>query len=164
MLGFLRGFRRCDMPDRKAALLARIEEEWQKLLALTEAMPPEIMERPGAVGSWSVKDLLGHIATWEEESLRALKGLLRGEDVPVYPKAAEIRRFNAREVERRRGKTLEEVREEFLQAHRELMAFLEGLPGDLFLPRGDLYRRVKTDTYSHYADHLRDLRRWLGGT
>lgn len=32
---------------------------------------PEMME-PGVTGDWSMRDILAHVATWEEEALKCL--------------------------------------------------------------------------------------------
>ena len=51
-------------------LLKRLDREWQSLLESLRALSDEAMSRPGVVGEWSGKDLLGHIATWEDEAIK----------------------------------------------------------------------------------------------
>ena len=46
----------------KQAALAQMEEEWRLFLEVTQGFALAEQLLPGAVGNWSVKDLLIHIA------------------------------------------------------------------------------------------------------
>jgi hypothetical protein len=47
--------------------LAQIDESWRRVNPVLNRIPRERMQEPGAVGVWSVNDLLGHVAFWDEE-------------------------------------------------------------------------------------------------
>ncbi|KPK22792.1 MAG: hypothetical protein AMJ70_05055 [Dehalococcoidia bacterium SG8_51_3] len=57
---------------KKERALAKLEEEWQALLQTWEGLPENMILQPGAVGYWSVRDVMAHIPTWEEEAMKAL--------------------------------------------------------------------------------------------
>ena len=41
------------------------------------------MVEPGVVGNWSVKDVLAHVTTWEEEAQKYLPAILEGRRPPI---------------------------------------------------------------------------------
>ncbi len=47
----------------RAQTLARIESVWSDFTNVIDSVPDELIDVPGAVGSWSVKDVIGHVAT-----------------------------------------------------------------------------------------------------
>ena len=66
------------------ALLERIDEAWRQLFAALDDIPEDRLSDPGVIGEWSLKDLFGHLAFWDEHAVaeieRALAGLPREDD------------------------------------------------------------------------------------
>ncbi len=62
----------------KQALVARLTDARDELLRLVRSLPLERLEAPGAVGAWSVKDVIGHIASWEDRLLTLAQTVLNG--------------------------------------------------------------------------------------
>ncbi len=62
----------------KQALVARLTDARNDLLRLVRSVPAERLEAPGAVGDWSVKDVIGHIASWEDRLLTLAQMVLNG--------------------------------------------------------------------------------------
>ena len=77
-----------------AEAIARIERSWQRLNAELDQIPRQRMLESGAVGVWSIKDLLGHIAYWDSEAPGAGQRHLTGEPDPDY----DFDAINAREA------------------------------------------------------------------
>ena len=115
---------------------------------------------PGAVGHWSVRDLLGHIATWEEEALKALPVILEGKTLPRYASYGGIDAFNAREQDRKRGITLAELKRDLSATHERLSAYLASVPEAAYAQEGRFLRRLRQDTYGHYREHTEQVVRW----
>jgi hypothetical protein len=71
---------------------------------LLASIDPSAFETAGlGGGTWSPKDLIGHLETWEQNALDALDAWDRGERAPI---AAQLQalgtdEFNRREVERK---------------------------------------------------------------
>jgi len=57
----------------KQQLLDRLENAWADLQASFAGLSEAQMTQPGVTGDWSVKDILAHVTTWEEEALRMLR-------------------------------------------------------------------------------------------
>lgn len=92
-----------DAPAKLDAIrIVRADRE--RTNALLASIDPAAFEAPGlGGGSWSPKDLVGHLETWEENALEALDAWDRGEGAPI---AAQLQalgtdEFNRRAVERK---------------------------------------------------------------
>jgi len=141
----------------RVQLLDRLEREWQAFLQSFEGLPDNVLMEPGAVGHWSVRDVLAHVTTWEEESLKALPLILNDELLPRY---GGIDAFNAREQERKRNLSLEQVKKELAATHQNLIAFLEKAPDSAFTTGSRFLRRLRLDTYNHYREHATQIIAW----
>ncbi len=144
-------------------LLTRLDRAWQALgdsfAGLTEAR----MMQPGVAGSWSVKDVLAHVTTWEEEALQHLPTILAGGKPPRYSVSfGGINAFNAQMTERKKNLSLEDVLRQMKNTHRRFVEYLRGIPEDQFRGETPFRRRLRLDTYSHYAKHAAAIRNWRG--
>lgn len=57
---------------KKSELLEALETSHEQFLSLIEGVSPEDLTRPGAVGEWSVKDVMSHLLIWEAETIKLL--------------------------------------------------------------------------------------------
>jgi hypothetical protein len=146
-------------------LLSKLNKAWadfeQSFAGLTDAQ----MLEPGVVGNWSVKDILAHVTTWEEEALKSLPFILEGRKPPKYSDLyGGIDAFNAQQSERRRGLPLAEVLSQSETTHERLVSFLEGVAEEQFTRDTPFRHRLRLDTYSHYPLHARMIREWRAKT
>jgi len=140
----------------RARTLDRLEQQWQALLQTWEGLPENALLKPGAVGHWSVRDVMAHITTWEEEALKALPLILEDKRLPRY---MGIDAFNAREQARKRDLPLEQVKKDLVTTHRKLVSFLEDVPESAFsLPR--FGKRLRLDTIGNYREHTEQITAW----
>src|SRR6266508_1509600 len=106
----------------------------ERLLALLGRLGEDERERRGTIGGgdWSAKDLLGHVAYWQELALDSLAAWRRGEvpwaEAEVFrgPDGAE-HAPNAADVERKRALPYEEVLEVHERTFRALIVEFHGL-------------------------------------
>lgn len=61
-----------------AAIQARLAAAQERVLAAVEGVDPAVLENQPAVGSWSARDIVGHLVDWERESLAAAAHILGG--------------------------------------------------------------------------------------
>jgi hypothetical protein len=142
-------------------LLRRLDEAWDSLLESYSGLPHARMTEPGTIGAWSLKDTIAHVTSWEEESLTHLPLIIAGERTPRYSVVyGGIDAFNARVIARTRGLPLAEVLRQRDETHRRLLAFVRGIPGELLLRESRVRRRLRLDTYGHYARHAAAIVRW----
>ena len=144
-----------------AQLLHKIDIPWQALVESCSGLTDAQMTQPGVTGDWSVKDILGHITTWEEEALKHLPHIKEGKRPPRYSILyGGIDAFNALKVEENRQRSLAEVLARFEDIHNQLIAYVETAPFSLIAAETRFRRRIRLDTYGHYPIHTRAIREW----
>ena len=145
----------------RAQLLQKVDERWQELVASYADLSAAEMQEPGVTGSWSVKDIIAHVTVWEEEALTHLPAILAGRKPPRYSVThGGINAFNAQMTQRSRDLALADVLRRRDDAHRRLLAFIEGVPESECGGDTRFRRRLRLDTYGHYAVHANAIRQW----
>lgn len=97
---------------------AQIERGHRELTAVLDELDAAAMERPGALGHWSGKDILSHIAAWEVEGTRFITARDAGSDESLIGQS-QFDAFNEENVARTCDWTLDQVRAYFESAHRD---------------------------------------------
>jgi uncharacterized protein (TIGR03083 family) len=141
-------------------LLGRLDAEWAALSDSYAGIPERRLEEPGVVDDWSVKDVLWHVTTWEEEALEHLPTIIAGGSPPRYAAQGGIDAFNARKVAEGRRAPLAEVLRRRDQVHARLVEFVRGQPDGTFGGSTRARRRLRLDTYGHYPEHTAAIRAW----
>jgi len=141
---------------KKEQTLDRLEREWQALVNTWEGLPEDALLQPGTVGHWSVRDVMAHVATWNEEAIKALPVILEDKPLPRY---MGIDAFNAREQERKQYLSLEQVKRETLATYNKLTDYLQNLPEAAF-NRPRFNKRLRLDTIGHYREHAAQIAVW----
>jgi hypothetical protein len=115
----------------------------------------------GVIGEWSVKDIIVHVTSWEDEALKHLPTILAGKRPPRYSVTyGGIDAFNAQIMAKRKSLSLTEVLRLRDETHRRLINFIERVPEEEFVSETRFRRRLKLDTYSHYPLHAEAIRNW----
>jgi uncharacterized protein (TIGR03083 family) len=120
-----------ETPTRDRAVRT-LEEGRQRLDRLLAGVSEHELSRPATIGGgdWSAKDLIGHIALWEEAAVDAVSSVRRGE-VPeieaVFREEGGVDRYNAETMPKLQELSLDEVRERATAAHETLVALIRGM-------------------------------------
>jgi hypothetical protein len=69
--------------DRRQ-LLQRVDKAWEAFSESYAGLSDAQLMEPGVTGAWSVRDILTHVTTWEEEALKHLPLILKGGTPPRY--------------------------------------------------------------------------------
>jgi hypothetical protein len=141
-------------------LLDRLDSAWQDFTASYAGLAEARLTEPGAAGDWSVKEIIAHVTTWEEEALQYLPVIAAGGVAPRYAAVGGIDAFNADMSERKRNLSLGEVLTQQADTHRRLIAYIEQVPDELFSRETRFRRRLRLDTYGHYPLHAGAIREW----
>ena len=145
----------------KQQLLKQLDKAWAAIKESYAGLSDALMTEPGVTGDWSVKDILAHITTWEEEALKYLPLISKGGRPPRYSvKYGGINAFNAQMTEQKRGLSLSEVLKQLDETHCRLIAYIHRAPEEQFTQETRFRRRLRLDTYSHYPKHARAIRQW----
>ncbi len=150
--------------------VVRLRAARKELLDSLAGISEEDILRPNAVEKWTLKDLLGHIAAWDEESLRVIQAFAMQAE-PKYSYSISERNdyavWNAEQIEVRRERKLEQIRDEFENARRDLIQVIEGVTDQVLMrPKITPWSKVRTgfelidETAEHDREHAADLASW----
>jgi uncharacterized protein (TIGR03083 family) len=139
----------------------KLDQAWAELQESFAGLSDAQLAEPGVLGDWSVKEILAHVTTWEEEALTCLPIILQGGQTPRYSVTyGGIDTFNARMADQKRGLSPADVRLQLDETHRRLVHYVESMPEEQFTRETRFRRRLRLDTYSHYPEHARAIRAW----
>jgi hypothetical protein len=149
--------------------------DWQAFLDLVGSAR---MDKPGVVGSWSMKDVVAHLTDWEQHQIARLKSALRGEPEPTPPWSAELQdddEVNAWIYERNYKRSVNEVLDDTQELFRQILTTLADLPDNtrietVKVPDGREFHFVWVgdqrfpvgEFFNHFRDdHEQEVRSWL---
>lgn len=146
------------MSDREQ-VYSQLEEARQELLAAIDGLKPEQMTVP-MLEDWSVKDVLAHVASWEEFALPDLRRAAKGH-IPALAsfREAEVDDWNRALMSLRRNFPLDQVMSELKEYREATIAALDALP-DERLAQGQFARIMADITVQHDRDHAQDIAKW----
>ena len=145
----------------RAKLLQRLDEAWIAFRASYAGLSkPDLLE-PGVTKAWSVRDIIAHVTTWEEEALKHLPTILEGRRPPRYSVTyGGIDAFNALMTTAKARLSLEELLLQQGEIHRQVIDVVARAPLDQLVRETRFRRRLRLDTYDHYPKHTEAIRRW----
>ena len=116
-------------------------------------LPEERVDEAGACGEWSVKDLVHHVAYWENNEAEELERVLRGEGRPDHGEGEWWLAVNDAVAPTWKNRTYQEARVELTDAHNRLMRVIDGF-------KAGEEPEVGADTWEHFDEHRADIERW----
>jgi hypothetical protein len=156
----------------KAGLLHDILVERRQLEKNLAGIHPSARTIPGVCGEWSVKDILSHLAAWEQLFLGWYQAGVRGE-IPVMPAPGynwhTMHELNAYIYTNNCRRSLDDVEAEFSASYQQILALVQALPEeDIFTPgryawlgQHRLVDFMTPNTSNHYAWAKRLIRKWV---
>src|SRR4051812_3975810 len=115
----------------REALLASLTAAAGEALAAMLAVPEAALEAGAYEHGWSVRQVMAHVAALEF-TYRRLPDLARQHgDGRGEAAAVDIDAFNARQVERRAGRSVDELVDEFVQGRARLLRETGALDAEL---------------------------------
>ena len=159
----------------KATLLDNISAGHEMLAKVLAPLNEAQMTAAGVTGDWSIKDVLVHVAAWQERLLAQLQATTRG-DEPIIS-ALDISgegmdRLNEQFYQENKARSVNEVLSDFQSTHTHLLAAVQAMTGeDLTDPHRfawtdgkPLWQFIASETYEHILEHIGAIRRWLAKT
>ncbi|MEA2673790.1 MAG: hypothetical protein QOI92_982 [Chloroflexota bacterium] len=139
-----------------AETLARMDEGWSAFRKRVHALPSQLLEARLGAGSWTRKQMLGHVGTWHERTVEALGWLTETGDLPGEPEPTDV--INARAARAAIGRTTGEVLFALDDSYRIVHRAVARLTDDQLLAHdGWATAMIAGNTYGHYEEHLADL-------
>ena len=147
--------------NKRQQVLNRLDKTWRALEESYAGLSEVEMSEPGVTGSWSVKDIIAHVTTWEEEALKHLPLILMGEKPPRYSVThGGINAFNAAMTVQKRDLEFAEVLRQRDAVHQRIIEYIETIPEDHLGSDARFRRCLRADTYSHYPIHAKAISNW----
>src|SRR5689334_18871852 len=152
-----------------AELAAQIRATSTRMELLLAQLSVAEINRPGAVGVWSVKDVLAHIAFWERYAISTIQASARGQ-APEIGVDDETERINASVVAQYYQRSLASLIADWQQAREDLLDAIEDLDdADLNDPDRfpwsegrSLLDRISGNSFGHEQEHIEQIQAWMG--
>jgi hypothetical protein len=126
-------------------ILARIAAEWQRFLPSLDGLTEEQTSLSGVAGYYSVKDLVAHLAWWENQTRAVVES---GED-----REFDVEALNNQIFAEYKDVSFTELKKRMLAGHaRAIETFAQAAN----LTEDD----VEGDTCEHYQEHGDQIRAW----
>jgi hypothetical protein len=146
------------------------------VLQTLDGFPESEWDTPGACGVWSVKDIIAHLASYEQVLIDVLASSEGSDPTPVLNRLIELgSQFNDTEVSRRKEKTMKEVLGEYNDTHAQVIFMVAQLPPETLRQTGTLpwygavyalddflvyayygHKREHSAQIAAFRDHLRE--------
>ena len=145
----------------RGQLRRRVDRAWSALTASYAGLSDAELTTPGVTGAWSVRDILAHVTTWEEEAIEHLPTILADRTPPRYSVTyGGIDAFNARTTAQKASLSLAVVLAQLEATHRRLLTLVQSVPEAALGSQTRFRRRLRLDTYGHYPLHAAAIRAW----
>jgi hypothetical protein len=126
--------------DDKKHLLKKLTETHSAIQTIVEGNDLEL--RVYSDTDWRIRDILGHIATWDREVTKSLRAFLTDIEYVISDLDDDETDFNEQAVNKQRELSNQQLVAEWDQAREDFKAALSDIstdkfPGDLLYPWGD---------------------------
>jgi hypothetical protein len=113
------------------------------------------------LGIWSLKDLLAHLAGWDDTNRRAVGDILAGRKPAFWEHYdKDWASYNALLVAEYRRDDWSEMLEVVRESHSRLIDYLESLPAEDLLTRGKIRTLLRTEIKDE-REHTRQVERYV---
>ncbi len=146
--------------------LAHLAESRQTLLAAIEGLSQESMAHERVDGEWTAKDILGHITSWDDVTVEALRSIAINE-----PSAVEViidfDAWNDAQAARKRPEPLSVILDRLAAARGEILTLVAQAPPEQWeetysWPWG--HRNTLAEALAglahHETEHASAIQRW----
>jgi len=156
------------------ALQERLDDVRMRFLQALAPLPDEALLQTGAVGEWSIADVLSHFINWEAELITGLMRIDQGKRPARLLQALEDRdAYNAEQYEEMKGRDLDRIFDDLQQVRQQLEGWLEEFSRSQlespdsyrWLHGRPLWKLIASASFEHEATHLEEIEafseRWL---
>jgi hypothetical protein len=151
-------------------LVERLEAERKKLLQAIDGLTEEEMTQEKVNREWTVKDILGHITSWEEEDRKIAERILR-EDCPQSDYSISPdknwREWNHRQIKKKKDYTIRRIYDELEVEHQRFVDMVKGLSEEQLGSKGNCpWQRESTveeliqAVFEHDEEHVLKISEW----
>lgn len=168
---------------RQKAFLRRLAQAKERLASSIEGLDEATICQEAVMDDWTIKDILGHIVSWNEEFRANIAMILRGEH-PGYDheinQEDNFREWNRQWIREKRSISLDQVLADVERDYQEAVELIERLtaeeyrkrgvtpwkaaaakrPGELTKEDTDTVEALVTYHWRHMNEHIRAIEAW----
>jgi hypothetical protein len=149
--------------DERRRLLAELELERKQLLRNIETCRIRDIERP-FIGQWTLKDIVGHVASWEAEVVAALREVREGRRPALRDfDRTKLDEWNQDHVERKRDLNFWSMLEQLRGGRARLLEELALVSDEDLTAEGSYFVRLVQSSVDHDRNHWHDIAAILAG-
>lgn len=141
--------------ERYDAVTALVRSSWDRWVSVLRALTPEQLNQANTCGAWSGRDLIGHVAVWDEVAADKIRGILAGAEREDTGETLDA--FNERTAQEFQTVWLDDLVE---RMHRTHERFLDTL-GTAAVASDEMVQGIEhavaDDTWKHYDQHRQQL-------
>jgi hypothetical protein len=149
--------------EHKEDILRRLSEAHQALKEIVEGLDLELIIHDDT--QWRIRDIIGHIATWDRVLIHAIQTFLEGSNYLIPGMVGDETDYNAEKVEEQRKVSTAEILQEWEQAREDFIAAVRQIPAEklfdeLTFPWGDetgSVTRMIEYMIEHDGEHLEEI-------
>ena len=139
--------------DERRRLLGELDLERKQLIRNIETCRVRDIDRP-FLGQWSLKDIVGHVSTWESEVVSALRLLRLGHRPWILDfDQSTLSVWNEDHVERKRSLSFENVYEQLRRSRQRLLDEIGPLSDEELAGDGSVHLRLVHSLIEHDREH-----------
>jgi hypothetical protein len=149
--------------DERRRILRELELERNQLVRNIETCRIRDIEKP-FVGEWSLKDIVGHIATWEAEVITALRELKFGKRPAILAfDEHELDRWNQDHVERKRELNFWSLMDQLSGGRERTLQELSQVTNGQLTVEGSMHLKLVHSLIDHDRGHWHEIAVRLAG-
>jgi uncharacterized damage-inducible protein DinB len=142
----------------KTSTLTELQTGYDELLAAVKGLDERAMGKV-FYGTWSVKDVLAHIAGWQHQMTGAMERMARGEKPTAEGvDYSDADGWNARFAAAMRTQNATTVVADFQQSFATYKRAAEAIGADRYGEGKTVNRLIETSGYGHYREHLPEIK------
>jgi hypothetical protein len=129
----------------KEAIISALVQARRKVLNAARQLTAEQQDAV-FLGEWSVKDMLAHLAGWDDTNIQAVQEILGGRKPGFWQyHDRDWQSYNAKLVAEYRRDDFAQLLEVVEASQRRLIAFLQALPAEMYIKHPKIGRLLRTD-------------------
>lgn len=156
--------------ENKENILTRLSDSHTELEQALEGLDLELVIHSDT--DWCIRDILGHIATWDRVLIHTIQTFLEGSEYVIPGMVGDETDYNAQKVVEQRKLSSSEILTEWNQAREDFLTIVQQIPTDKFFDelafpwgdeRGSLSLMIEY-MIEHNGEHQAEILQAVHGT